>query len=565
MTHVTRDPGLELEPAISPDGRTLAYVAGPPGKRRLYVRQIDGGRAIALTVEGVAESQRRPDWSPDGTHIVFQAGQQGLGVRPAVRTGTLYTVPALGGDPTLLLPPTRDGIAFTPSWSPDGSEIAYASEAGILVIPTRPGATPRQVVTSQQIVHSPRWSPDGLSLVYVRGGAYFALGEDMLGNTENSSIQMVTIASGTTRALTKGDALDTSPVWMPDGRSVLYVSSLGGGRDVYRLRLSRSGAPDGAPERVTSGLNAHSISLSKDGKVLAYSSLSFRANIWSAPIAAGGVASTADATQVTFGSEKTEKLAVSPDGRWLAYDSDRSGNADVWKLRIGDTEPQQVTRDPAPEFVNDWSPDGSEILFHTIRGATRRDLMSVTADGTRTHVIAATEMEEQHGSWSPDGNRVVFSGGDSVGDLYHIYLATRANKESPWGTPRMLTSDTGVDARWSPDGRSIVYTRRSELRMMDADGTNDRLFVSRFDAPDHPLPQYAAWSRDGKTVYVKAAGDARAASIWAVPATGGTARLIMKFDDPSRPSLRREFATDGTHFYFTIAQDESDIWIVEIR
>ena len=50
-----------------------------------------------------------------------------------------------------------------------------------------------------------------------------------------------------------------------------------------------------------------------------------------------------------------------------------------------------------------------------------------------------------------------------------------------------------------------------------------------------------------------------------MPATGGSPRLLMRFDDPARPSLRREFATDGARFYFTIAQDESDVWVVEIR
>jgi serine/threonine-protein kinase len=71
LRHVTRDPGLEIDPAISPDGKTLAYVAGVPGQRRLYVRQIDGGRAIPLTDAAIAPTQRRPDWSPDGTRIVF--------------------------------------------------------------------------------------------------------------------------------------------------------------------------------------------------------------------------------------------------------------------------------------------------------------------------------------------------------------------------------------------------------------------------------------------------------------------------------------------------------------
>lgn len=420
-------------------------------------------------------------------------------------------------------------------------------------------------MSSPESVHSPRWSPDGLSLVYVRGGAYFALGEDMLGNTETSAVRVVTVATGADQAMTTGDSLNTSPCWTTDGRGLLFVSNRGGGRDVYLIRLSRSGAPQDAAERVTSGLNAHSISLSKDGKLLAYSSLAFRANIWSAPIPENRVATTADARQVTFGSEKTEKLAVSPDGRWLAYDSDRSGNADVWKLRIGDAEPQQVTRDVANEFANDWSPGADEILFHTMRAGTRRDVMTVTSDGTRTQTVTATPAEEQHGSWSPDGNSVAFSRGDTVGDLYDVYVTTRARNDAPWGSPRRLTTGTGVDPKWSPDGRFIVYTRRGEVWLMGSDGTNGRALVTRLNDPGQPLAQYAIWSRDGKTVYVKAAGDERRATIWSVPATGGTPRLLMRFDDQARPSLRREFATDGTRFYFTIAQDESDVWVVEIR
>ena len=289
-------------------------------------------------------------------------------MRPAVRTGTLYTIPALGGTPTVLLAPTNDGVAFTPSWSPAGDQIAYAAQDGIYVVVAQPGGTPRQIVSTGQSVHSPRWSPDGLRLVYVRGGTYFALGEDQLGNTETSAIHVVTIASGADQALTDGATLDISPVWTADGRGVLFVSNRSGGRDVYLGRLSRSGELQAPVERVTSGLNAHSISLSKDGKSLAYSSLAFRANIWSVAIPDERIAVTADARQVTFGSEKTEKIAVSRDGQWLAFDSDRSGNTDIWKLRIGETEPQQVTRDPANEFANDWSPDGKEIVFHAIRG-----------------------------------------------------------------------------------------------------------------------------------------------------------------------------------------------------
>ena len=156
----------------------------------------------------------------------------------------------------------------------------------------------------------------------------------------------------------------------------------------------------------------------------------FRANIWSIAIPDTNIASIAEARQVTFGSEKTEKLVVSPDGQWLAYDSDWDGNADVWKLRIAGGEPEPVTRGAANEFVNDWSPDGGEILFHTTRSDTGRDLKTVTLDGTRTVTILSTPEDEQQGTWSPDGNRIVFVRGRS--EHYRLFMTRRAGGDTAW-------------------------------------------------------------------------------------------------------------------------------------
>jgi eukaryotic-like serine/threonine-protein kinase len=559
LTHVTRDPGLELDPAISPDGRTLAYVAGLPGRRRIYVRQIDGGRPIPLTEPGMAPSQRRPDWAPDGSRIVFQAGQQGIGVRPETRTGALYVVPALGGTPMALVPPHEAGVALTPAWSPDGSLIAYCTDDSVRIVPAS-GGSPRVLLKTGGTVHSPRWSPDGDRLAYVAGATFFALGEDQLGNTETSSIHVVSVATGVDRQVTSGDWLDINPWWTADGRGLLFVSSRSGGRDVYRMRLSRSDTAEREPERITSGLNAHSISFSRDGTRLAYSSLLFHANIWSVAIPDADVASVGDARQVTFGSEKIEKLAVSGDGQWLAFDSDRGGNPDVWKLRIAGGEPEQVTRDAVNEFVNDWSPDGSEILYQTIRGASGRDIMAVAADGTRKSVVVSTPDDEQHVTSSPDGRRIVFVRGRS--ERYRLFLAPRA--ATAGSSERQLTSDLGIDPKWSHDGREIAFMRRGSVWLIAPDGSRERAIVTP-SMIGGVLAQYAIWSRDDKTIYVKASDENRAASIWAVPAAGGTARLLVRFDDPARPSLRREFATDGVRFFFTIAQDESDVWIADVR
>jgi serine/threonine-protein kinase len=565
LTHVTREPGLEIDPALSPDGRTLAYVAGPPGKRRVYVRQVDSGRPIPLTDAGVAGAQRRPDWSPDGTRIVFQAGEQGFGVRPAVRTGTLYTIPSLGGTPTRLLPPEADGVAITPAWSPDGKQIAYCRSDGIYVISAAAGGIAKPILITNTAVHSVRWSPDSSKLAYVAGGGFFVLGEEQFGNTENSSIHVVTVATGAEQRITSGDWLDVSPVWTADGRALLFVSSRGGGRDVYRIRLSRHGVPEAAAERVSSGLNAHGISLSRDAKLLAYSSYTSRANIWTAPILPDRAASVDDAQAVTSGIERTEKLSLSPDGRWLAYDSDRNGNADVWKVLASGGDPEPVTREPFNEFANDWSPDGSEILFHAIRGATLRDVLSVSADGTRRQSVAFTNAEEQHGSWSPDGLSVAYSHGVTANERYNVYVVSRARKGEPWGPARRLTTETGIDPKWSPDGRWIAYSRQGEVRLVSPDGRDDHALAGTRNPDGRSLAQYAVWSQDSRTIYFKASDDERRATIWAMPATGGAPRLLMRFDDPLRQSLRREFATDGERLYFTIAQDESDVWVMEIK
>ena len=90
-----------------------------------------------------------------------------------------------------------------------------------------------------------------------------------------------------------------------------------------------------------------------------------------------------DALQVTSGAETVEKLAISWDGRWLAYVSDRNGQTDIWKMLLAGGTPEQITHGPNNKFVNDWSPDGQEIVYHSTREGGQR-VMVVSADGMLT-------------------------------------------------------------------------------------------------------------------------------------------------------------------------------------
>jgi Tol biopolymer transport system component len=143
-----------------------------------------------------------------------------------------------------------------------------------------------------------------------------------------------------------------------------------------------------------------------------------------------------------------------------------------------------------------------------------------------------------------------------------MYVVRRAKRGAPWGSPQRLTTDGSTDPKWSPDGRSIAYCIRGELRVIAPDGTGRRVVVPA--SAGQPQPSYAIWSHDSQTIYYKAYDAQLETSIWAVPAEGGQPRLLVTFDDPAHRSLRREFARDGQRFYFTIANDESDIWTMQL-
>jgi Tol biopolymer transport system component len=109
-----------------------------------------------------------------------------------------------------------------------------------------------------------------------------------------------------------------------------------------------------------------------------------------------------------------------------------------------------------------------------------------------------------------------------------------------------------------------VYVRNAGLWLISPSGAAPRLLVDTRDPAVAPAPLLAQWSPDGRTIYFKALDAEGRTSLWAIPEAGGQPRLLVRFDDLSRPSSRPEFATDGKRFYFTTSERESDIWQMEL-
>jgi len=503
ITHVS---GLEIDPAISPDGKMVAYAAGPEDQMHLYIRQVTGGRTIALT-ESFPGHHRWPQWSPDGTRVAFQSA------------GAVYVVPALGGVPrriTGLSPAERERrMISSPAWSPDGKQIAYV-QGNAIYIQSLNGSEPKKIVEAFE-PYNLCWSPEGKHIAYVSGNPSFIFGKPIIGNIAPSSVWIVSTTQGDPVQVTDKRYLNVSPVWTPDGRNLLFVSSQGGSRDVYQLPLNASAEPSGSPIRLTTGLNAHTISLSADGKKLAYSVFSYSANIWSIRIPKREVLSISEAQPVTEGNQTIEGIGISPDSQWLAFDSNRSGNQDIYKMSITGGEYEQLTKHHSDDFLPSYSPDGKEIAFYSFRKGNR-DIHLMTSEGGLIQQLTDDPAQERYPDWSPDGNQLVFYS-DKTGSS-ELYVISRESRNLEWGTPRQLTFDGGYYSRWSPVGHLIAYISGNSLRVISSDGGDPKELVSSEDAHILPVPVFPAWSLDGETVYYKARGSQGGSSFWSVPVIG---------------------------------------------
>src|SRR3989475_3601949 len=354
-TPVTLDPGLELDPALSPDGKLVAYVAGTPGQTRLLVRQVDGGAPVAVVSE--PGGQRFPFWTPDGKRILFQAARG------------IEIVPALGGTPRLLIAASGSSLLAGPV-APDGRSFLYLSGDSLYVRPLEGGA-PRVIVTGKEL-HSPAWSADGRRIAYVVGNVGFVTSAT-LGNIAASSIWVVSTEAGAPIRVTDDQSLNVSPAWAPGALGLLYISTRDGGPDVYQVALTGSGRPRGSPVRLTTGLGARGISVAADGTRLAYAVFAERSNVWSLPLSAlgAGAGSIPRAVPVTPGNQTLETVALSPGRPGVAFGSARGRLEPTFRVRLAGGEPEQVTSEPAGAVFPRGAPGGRAVSYHTFGGGLR--------------------------------------------------------------------------------------------------------------------------------------------------------------------------------------------------
>ena len=544
IRQITRAPEIEIEPSISPGGGEIAYTAGFGLDMNVYVRDLSGGRPIALTADRPG-SQGLPRWAPDGRSIAFTEFWQGEGP-------VALMVPRFGGPAR----PIADAVVF----GLNGDRVGYARRDSIFVR-SLAGGDPTFVAHVPPQPHSIAWSPDGSRLAYVQGNVEFLM-FGLLGNVAPSAIWTVGLDGAEPAPVTNHPSLNVSPAWLPDGRRLLFISDRGGTRDIYLTSLDGSGKPRGNPVRLTTGLNPHSITVAADGSAAAYSHFIFRRNVWTVAIPDTGSASIAEARQVTVGNQIVESHALSPNGRWLSYDSNLEGNQDIYLISTQGGEARRLTTDPGDDFAPHFSPDGREIVFHSTRYGTR-DLFVVDTDGKNEVRLTDDAVDERFPVFSPDGLHIAFYAW--TGNANRIYLLHRKSVDGAWSEAQATAavSPDGMHPRWEPNGARIVYDWGNAIGAVSPGDEPRRLFDGRMAGLiDIGKPD---WSLDGRLIYFTGTAVDGSRALYALPATGGEPRVVVRYDDPTRELFFVGFSIGIGKVYVSLGEYEADIYAMDLE
>jgi serine/threonine protein kinase len=443
FTRITSHPGREIATTMSPDGKFVAYASRAAGTWDIYLLRIGGTNPINLTV-GSESNEFSPAFSPDGQQIAFHSDRDGGGIFLMGATGeSIRRVTAFGVDP---------------SWAPDGTRLAFATESPLApdgrallselwLVEMASGETTR--LYGGDAV-APEFSPDGTAI------AFWSIPEWGSGRRD---IGVIRSAGGTPVWITRDAALDWNPVWSTDGAALFFSSDRGGSMNVWTVSIDPSTLrPIGGPSPfVTPSPWAGWLAPSRDGAALVFSSSSSSANIarveWrpGEPVISSPV-------PVTRGSTFLGTFDVSLDGEWIAYATSED-REDLFVVRSDGTDLRRLTDDVHKDRAPRWSPDGKRLAFQSDRSGFY-EIWMIDPDGSGLTQVTRLERMLWFPFWSPDGSHI---GGSSERGTT-IFNLTEA---LPIGTGRHLANPDrlvflGND--WSEDGiagASIDYERNA--------------------------------------------------------------------------------------------------------
>jgi len=546
---VTDFVGMEDSPAISPDGKTVAFVARAGSRLHIWIRLLAGGVPFQLTRDDADREQ--PRWTPDSNSLIYYTPSVTLG-----EEGAIWEIPALGGSPRRIASAVGGGDV-----SHDGRRIAlFAIEGGqpSLAVVARDGS--REALVKQLPAGAsyelPRWSPDDRWIAFqsTRAMVY------------ETTLYVIRAGGGEAQEVARANLLRGFS-WLADNSGLVYSSSFGSTvayPPVFNLRtVTRDGEGD---RQLTSGdLSYVSPDVHKSGKLLA-SRVKSQSNVWRFPVQGSAVVNTRDAFQITRQTGQAQTPSVSPDGREFVYLSDSGGHGNLWVAQADGSGVRQLTFEKDPgAFVGVpvWSPAGNQIAFiQTRSGKTEQWLIQSDGNGLRQLVTNAV-----WAYWSGDG-RWLYYGASRQGN----YCIDKVPANG--GQPVAVRCDSAFSPTVASDG-SVLYfaspVQRDgwpwdwEVRSASPESGPFRVLarIAGSRIPVEALNIQTILSPDGKSLAIPLT-DRGTSNLWAIPAAGGPMRQLTDFGEQAVIIARRvSWSPDGKYIYAAVAETDADVVLFE--
>jgi len=517
MTRLSGKGGF-ASPAISPDGKYLAYIQEDEGGTGLWLLQISTASRVQIVPPSDASVQT-PTFSPDGDLVYYVSSTSDSDL------STLYRVPVLGGPSRRVL----DDVDGRVSFSPDGSQFVFGRSVGRqtdkLLVADVDGGNEREIASRtfpEEYHRDAAWSPDGrviavAALTESDGYEYSLVEVPSEGEAER------TISSRTWGHI-------ENPAWLPDGSGLVVSESFqlweqpypeGPARRItndlnnyYGVSLTADGTSlvtsltetdralwvtsvrkAGEPERLTSGsskVHYRGVSCAPDGRIVYGATVGSASGLWITGKDEG------KATQLTSSGARP---SVSVDGRYVVFRSSDSTGNHIWRIDLDGRNPVQLTFGDGEDLPR-CHPDGQSVLYlgETSGGYT---LYKVPIEGGEPVLLSDRTLVESYPAISPDGMKVAVRFYDESTDKTLTEILQIEGGESK-GTLELGDSRYQVALRWSPEGDAldcVVYEGEgANIWSQPLDGGPPRQ-LTHFEAGDEDINDFA-WAADGKTLAV---------------------------------------------------------------
>jgi Tol biopolymer transport system component/predicted Ser/Thr protein kinase len=535
--------GMEEFPALSPDGKSVAFTADQGGRRQVWVRLLSAGAPLQVTHDDA--DHLSPRWSADSSSLIYFSPSP-----EANGQGQVWEIPALGGTPRPIV-----SSLIPADLSHHDKQIAYLRENQgqiELTVADGDGSSARLInrLPGDYIYSNLRWSPDDRMLGY-QGGRTF-----------DYDVFYVPISGGEPHRITQDGNPEAGFSWLPDSSGVIFSSSRGDTvlyMRIMNLWLSR--LRNSTPQQLTFGETSYiSPDVDREGNVVASRDRP-QFDVWRYPVDGTPQDNVRRGVQVTHQTGAVQTPSVAPDDREIVYLSDSGGHGNLWILQPETGKTRQLTFEQDPRTalgVPVWSPDGQYIAYVN-RGSSgwNVDQWVVNTDGTHAHKVSDGG---GWACWSPDGKWLYVSPPTATG--------FRIDKVRPDGTDLRTVRPGGRGPAVAADGTLYYVVAQAtvngfadmEIQVAKPDNGPNKLLTrlpgSRLSSS---LLMQPVLSPDGKFLVVLLM-DGPTTNMWTVATDDGSLRPVTDFGHQATFIARRvSWSSDGKSIYAAVGKGEADI------